>query len=189
MRTSAIILFVLGSLSSQAQETAPWWKSLFRAKDTVKEQPHSHEIAPINVPGFSTEEKPGEVLMPAFTGDNEGNVNSSKGLPVMPGSYSLTCDEGIAQLDSAWKSEEHPVQGYRVQIFLGPLQEARKVRAQIRKISEQNVYLSSMPPSYRVTIGDFRDKWSAERQRQAMETRYSQALVVPMPIRLPALDL
>jgi hypothetical protein len=127
--------------------------------------------------------------MPAFTGDNEGSVNSSQGLPVMPGSYSLTCDEGIAQLDSAWKSEEHPAQGYRVQIFLGPLQEARKVRAQIRKISEQNVYLSSMPPSYRVTIGDFRDKWSAERQRQAMETRYSQALVVPMPIRFPAIDL
>lgn len=189
MRTSAIILFVLGSISAHAQETVPWWKSLFRTKDTVKEQPNPHEVAPINIPGFSTEEKPEEALMPAFTGGNEDNLNSSQGLPVMPGSYSLTCDEGIAQLDSAWKSEEHPVQGYRVQIFLGPLQEARQVRAQIRKSSEQNVYLSSMPPSYRVTIGDFRDKWSAERQRQAIEARYSQALVVPMPIRLPALDL
>ena len=186
MRTSAIILFVLGSLSSHAQETAPWWKSIFRTKDTVKEQPHSPEATPVNASDFSTEEKPGEVLMSASTGDNEENRNSSQGQLAMPGSYSMQCNEGIAQLDSAWKLEEHPVQGYRVQIFLGPLQEARKVRAKIRDSSKQSVYLSSMPPSYRVTIGDFRDKWSAELQRQAMEARYSQALVVPMSIRLSA---
>ena len=97
-------------------------------------------------------------------------------------------DERIATLDSAWHAEEHALRGFRVQIFSGSLQAAREVRAQARRTNgEWPVYLSSMPPNYRVTVGDFRTRWEAQKAQDAWTEAFPMAIVIPMDINLPVL--
>ena len=98
-------------------------------------------------------------------------------------------DDRIASLDSAWHTEEHALRGFRVQIFSGSLQAAREVRANARKTSgEWPVYLSSMPPNYRVTIGDFRSRWEARKAQDAWNKAFPMSIVIPMDINLPRLQ-
>ena len=101
-----------------------------------------------------------------------------------PGSYELQGDARIASLDSAWKTVPHPVQGYRVQLYLGPLQEARKVRSQLRSQTGLSIYLTSLAPSYRVCLGDFHDKWAAEKERKRWSNQFPMTIVIPMEISI-----
>ena len=78
----------------------------------------------------------------------------------------------------------HPVQGYRVQLYLGTLQEARKVRSQMRLKTDLPIYLTSLAPSYRVTLGDFHDKWAAEKERQRWSETFRMTIVIPMEISI-----
>ena len=49
------------------------------------------------------------------------------------------------------------------------------------------VYLSALPPNYRVAIGDYRSKWDAQKDRDDWLEEYPMSIVVPMEINLPAL--
>ena len=100
------------------------------------------------------------------------------------GSYELQSNAHISALDSAWKVMRHPVQGYRVQLYLGTLQEARKVRSQMRLKTDLPIYLTSLAPSYRVTVGDFHDKWAAEKERQRWSETFRMTIVIPMEISI-----
>jgi hypothetical protein len=102
------------------------------------------------------------------------------------GHYNLVWDDRMADLDSTWKTLGHPVQGYRVQLFSGSLQAAREFRSLARKSSNYPVYLSAMPPNYRITLGNFRTKWEAENVKDNWLEAFPLALVIPMEIELPA---
>ena len=166
-----------------AQENAAWWKSLFKGTqksvcDTTVQRPSE-----ATVPSVVTWE-PSEVD-PSFAEQEPTPAVFDR--PV--GSVSEQFDQRIASLDSAWHTEEHALRGYRVQIFSGSLQAARETRARARKAnSTWPVYLSSMPPNYRVTIGDFRTKWEAQKAQDAWNKAFPRSIVIPMEINLPPLS-
>ena len=93
-------------------------------------------------------------------------------------------------LDSLDKADPVPLQGWRIQIYFGNLQDARAVRAAFRKDHPQ-VACQLMPiaPNYAVTVGNYRDTWSARRALRDGEIgRWNNPLVIQSPIDLPPLD-
>jgi hypothetical protein len=109
-----------------------------------------------------------------------------------PGHFQLDQPARLDTLDSLWRLSPGPIEGYRVQVFLGELQAARMERSTLRRITDKPIYLQAMPPSYGLMVGDFRDKWAAERLRTSWARIYPDALTVPCaiePVQLPARTL
>ena len=185
----AFSLFIC-SLSAQAQGTGAWWKSLFQG--TQKSMCDSTSQVPAQE---SAIDAPGVMIWDAGNTNAEPAPREEQAAPVLEdvterpeGSLVQQCDERILSLDSAWHTTEHILRGFRIQLFSGSLQAARQVRAQVRNAQDTwPVYLSSMPPNYRVTMGDFRSRWEAERAQDEWLDEFPMAIVIPMNISLPAL--
>lgn len=179
-------LFVFGANASVfAQGDTGWWKTLF--KGTQKSMCDSS----------ATEQFAPKVRSLMLCGPSGGDLTEEPSAPELVetveerpiGSVVEQYDDRIASLDSAWHTEEHALRGFRVQIFSGSLQAAREVRANARKTSgEWSVYLSSIPPNYRVTIGDFRSRWEAQKAQDAWNKAFPMSIVIPMDINLPRLQ-
>lgn len=185
---SLLFFFIGGAFTSSfAQEDAPWWKSLFHGKRDAIESP-TLAIPFDNKPLSET----GNSIQGQDTSESRGQIDEnpsvsepfSNSIQRQVGSYQLQSNEHIAALDSTWMTIQHPVQGYRVQVYLGTLQEARKVRAQMRLKTDLPIYLTSLAPSYRVTLGDFHDKWTAEKERQRWSETFRMTIVIPMEISI-----
>ena len=178
------ILLLCATTSCSAQGDAGWWKGLFKGtQKSVCDSTSAEQPAP-EAPGVMIWEAPATDDLEAPSASEPAAVNVVR--PV--GSVVEQFDERIASLDSAWHTEEHALRGFRVQIFSGSLQAAREVRAQARKTNgEWPAYLSSMPPNYRVTIGDFRTRWEAQKAQDEWANVFPMAIVIPMDINLPVL--
>lgn len=178
------LVFLGATTACSAQGDAAWWKGLFKGTQKSMCDSTSAEQAAPEAPGVmiwdtSATNEPEAPFAPEPT-------VVKKERPV--GNVVEQFDDRIASLDSAWHAEEHALRGFRVQIFSGSLQAAREVRAQARKTNgEWPVYLSSMPPNYRVTIGDFRTRWEAQKAQDAWTNAFPMAIVIPMDINLPVL--
>ena len=92
-------------------------------------------------------------------------------------------------LDSLDKANPRPVQGHRIQIYFGNLQEARSIRAEFRRNHPDTpCQLMPIDPNYAVTVGNYRDVWSARRAlEEGTVGAWKHALVIPSKIDLPAL--
>jgi hypothetical protein len=99
----------------------------------------------------------------------------------------IVLPDEVAAWDAAVRAKPEPADGYRVQLYLGDLQSSRQLRADLRKTVTQPVYILDLTPNYRVCIGDFRDRWSAEFERRSWLAAYPTATVIPSPIAPPAL--
>jgi hypothetical protein len=99
----------------------------------------------------------------------------------------IVLPDEVAAWDAAVRANPEPADGYRVQLYLGDLQSARQLRADLRKTVALPVYVLDLTPNYRVCIGDFRDRWSAEFERRSWLAAYPTATVIPSPIAPPAL--
>ena len=66
-------------------------------------------------------------------------------------------------------------------------QAARQLRADLRKQQSLPVYVMDLAPNYRVCLGDFRDRWSADEERRRWLATYPTATVIPCPIAPPPL--
>jgi hypothetical protein len=99
----------------------------------------------------------------------------------------IVLPDEVAAWDAAVRANPEPADGYRVQLYLGDLQSSRQLRADLRKTVTQPVYILDLTPNYRVCIGDFRDRWSAEFERRSWLAAYPTATVIPSPIAPPAL--
>ena len=95
----------------------------------------------------------------------------------------------LRTLDSLDKADPKPLQGYRIQIYFGDLQEARAIRAAFRRDHPREAcLLMPIAPNYAVTVGNYRDMWSAQRAlRDGDVGDWRHALVIPSPINLPVL--
>lgn len=76
------------------------------------------------------------------------------------------------------------IEGYRIQIYFESGNQARTLANRIKERFEQiypdkGAYLSFNEPYYRVRVGDFRDKISAEAFRQLLLQDFPNAFIVP----------
>jgi len=94
-------------------------------------------------------------------------------------------DPRIESLTRAWRESPSEMQGFRIQVFTGSLQDARLLRSQLRNQTHLPVYLTSLPPNYQILVGDFRDRWSAEKERENWVVTFPSALVLPSAVELP----
>jgi hypothetical protein len=90
----------------------------------------------------------------------------------------IVLPDEVAAWDAAVRANPEPADGYRVQLYLGDLQSSRQLRADLRKTVTQPVYILDLTPNYRVCIGDFRDRWSAEFERRSWLAAYPTATVI-----------
>ena len=108
----------------------------------------------------------------------------------MPSEFEWNIPRGIAQIDSLGKVNPVPLQGYRVQIYFGDLQQARAIRAgYTRDHPDAACHLVAIDPNFAVTVGNFRDRWTAEKVlRNEILEDWPRALVVPCEIDFPRLE-
>ena len=195
MRLMAFLMLMLGTHVAAIQATAQtdssqthqspategtWWKGLFRdvpanvkATDRTDQRARAHSDSTGHFPAAL------DTIPPFHLGPAAPS----------PASFSWEMPDTLAVLDSLDKTDPKPLKGYRIQIYFGDLQGARSVRASFRR-DHPDVPCQLMPisPNYAVTVGDYRDLWSAKRALRDNEVgRWANALVVPSDINFPAL--
>lgn len=195
-KTAFLALVLTSGFSNAAlsQDDGAWWKSLFRPK---LEQCDSPSVTLPQAPKTESQKSlnSGSETMPVIdaTGGKKNEIlHGSMSAPKVhrkQGDYTLIWDDRMAQMDSVWKETPHPLMGYRVQLFSGSLQRAREFRSLARKRTPLPIYLSSMPPNYRITLGNFRTKWEAENEKQTWLNVFPLSIVIPMEIQLPELTI
>lgn len=183
-----------------AQDT-PWWKGLFAPKS---ESVNVHAPAvPAPSPTADTlgstrlpePEQTSQAQAPSDSASiSFGHADQPLGeIPRMdPGHFDVVQPAALDSLDSLWRQHPAPVRGYRLQVYLGDLTAARTERAKLRRLTTEPIYLQAMPPSYGLMVGDFRDKWAAERLRSEWDRMYPDALVIPTdiaPMALPTAEM
>ena len=160
-----------------------WWKGLFRPAEQVAP-------APATSPSDSEVKKPTAAVSTDVCTMPEDSLvfENQRPLHVAPATFSWTLPTGLAALDSMDKANPKPLEGHRIQIYFGDLQEARAVRAAFRR-EHPNVACQLVPitPNYAVTVGNYRDVWSAQRAlRDGDVGTWQHALVIPSTIDLPS---
>lgn len=183
-----------------------WWRGLFKPKsDPIDVHAPASPAAGHVDPTDSTKHKPDQgvpastTLSPSdkarehnpLAGSPPDETTSAVSSPVLdwqPGAVVMQLPARLDTLDSLSRINPPPVSGYRLQVFLGDLNAARAERAKLRRITTEPLYLQAMPPSYGLMVGDFHDKWSAERLRMQWSDLYPDALTIPTninPLHLP----
>ena len=157
-------------------ERETWWKGLFRGgqemPQPIQESTH-HDMDTTTVTTMDPVS-----LVPQDIPQRPDAVQATWNMP-----------DTLRSLDSLAKLDPAPLQGFRVQIYFGDLQEARAVRAAFnRACPDVASHLHPIDPNYAVTVGNFRDAWSAQRavQNGALGA-WDNVLVIPSEIDLPAL--
>ena len=113
---------------------------------------------------------------------------SSLPAEVVPGVFTLRMDSTISEIDSITRLSIKPLIGVRIQIFWGPLSQARELQAQFRKDNHgTDVYLASNGPMYTVSVGNYRTKWDAQNDYLKLVKKYREALILESEIDLPGL--
>ena len=159
-----------------------WWKGLFRPMEEV---PAAAPHASVGTPTVGRADE-----IPSDTRSAmEDTLALSSMRSAQPATFSWSLPPGLATLDSLDKADPKPLQGYRIQIYFGDLQEARAVRAAFRRDHpEEACQLMPITPNYAVTVGNYRDVWSVQRAlRDGHVGSWKHALVIPSAIDLPAL--
>ena len=157
-------------------EGETWWKGLFRGG---QETPQPMEAPTLHTLDTTTATTVDSVaLVPPHAPQRPDAVLPTWSMP-----------DTLRSLDALAKLDPAPLQGFRVQIYFGDLQEARAVRAAFnRACPDVASHLHPIDPNYAVTVGNFRDAWSAQRAVQSgVLGAWDNVLVIPSEIDLPAL--
>jgi hypothetical protein len=97
----------------------------------------------------------------------------------------------VDRLMQDYVAHKHPMQGFRVQIFLGNdrrVAEETK-RAFLAKFPETAAYLSWLAPNFRLRVGDLRTRLEAERLLHELRPLYPGSYIVPDEIEMPPLPV
>lgn len=174
------VLLVAFSQSALSQDDSPWWRKLFK-KETVDELEK-------DTPDYT---KP-KTQVPTEKNDQSETVKPLDTIPASPavlnrpGSISFSTPAELSRLDSAYRSNPPALEGFRVQIYFGELEQARTMRtAFINSSITYPCYLEQNPPSFSVQVGDFRTQLEAYKALQEIKMNHQGALVVPAKIQAP----
>ncbi|MGB1384468.1 MAG: hypothetical protein ACPG66_00960 [Flavobacteriales bacterium] len=191
-RLTTLVSLAIGALSAPAawgqqdsiKSPDMWWKGLFRPANTV----NSADCEATEATAVKVES--GTVNAAESEGDTTLVLPHTPTERHAPATFEWILPERLAHLDSLDKADPKPLEGYRIQIYFGELQEARAVRAAFRR-DHPDVACQLLPitPNYAVTVGNFRDMWSAQRALRDGEVgTWRHALVIPSTIDLPTLQ-
>lgn len=118
---------------------------------------------------------------------------ASDSIPAMiierrPGSISITGPSALDSLNRTSTKNPIPLNGYRIQIYFGSLEGAKRLRGKMMmEDSKTSCYLISKAPNFAVRIGNFRTEFEAYKTLQEFKARFPQALIVNDKIELPEL--
>ena len=181
---SRIILCTLFGLVlssyTHAQEDDTWWKKMFK-KETVKEmEADSSVVAPLD-PHEATDLETSE---PAAT-DTVIEVPT----PVYQrGDVEVLRNAALDSLDRAMIRNPKPINGYRIQVYFGNLQQAKQIRGNLMMENHDlPCYLESNAPNFAVRIGNYRTEFDAYKDLVELRERFPQAHIVRSEIELPEL--
>lgn len=91
-------------------------------------------------------------------------------------------DAGAAQLIERhiFFNEEHgELPGYRIQIFAGTsLSAAKEVKSDFLKVYDIHTEIVFEAPNYKVRVGDYTNRFDANRDLQLVKQQYGDALIV-----------
>lgn len=106
-------------------------------------------------------------------------------LPMRPGKVSYSTSPAIDKLMADYTDREHPLRGYRVQIFLGERAIAENMkRGFLQKHPETPAYLSWLAPNFKLRVGDFRTRLQAEKMLHELRAAYPGCFIVPDEVEM-----
>lgn len=187
------LILVLGLLVlpvlCRAQGGGSWWKQLFKPRQEAPNTGASSvpdevgSAAPVSqeveVDLFHLDPEDGVVV-------SDHAVDHAEGIQ---GDVIWRVPEAISALDSGRVAlDEIRIPGYRVQLFMGKLDSARRLKRTLEEAdSTLSVHLTPYPPLFGVTLGNYARALTAHRVREAWRRKFPNALVVPLGLPLDAL--
>ncbi len=106
-----------------------------------------------------------------------------------PGQVTVVAEPRVEELMKAYTEKQDELKGFRVQIFLGPRDQANPVRvAFLQKHPDTPAYLSYLAPNFRVRVGDCRDRLEAEKLLQEVRSDHPGSYIVQDDIEMPRLE-
>jgi hypothetical protein len=176
------------TIAPVAGQDDAWWKGIFKPKSEgidVHEpaQPTTPAVTAPNETPTDTISEPPSYGKPLEIFARVPEADPVEKAPAMPGVLTVEHSARLDTLDSLWRMNPPAIRGYRVQVYMGDLSAARAERARLRRLTNQPIYLEAMPPSYGLMVGDYRDKWAAERACADWRQTFPSSLVIPSDIR------
>ncbi len=175
-----VLLFLLISSQGISQDDRTFWQKIFGKKSDqvdVKEPKNSQDSLALLLNNHLGNET--NTIEPEDTLDNTYTVD--KPVKNSEGSVTLYMDDNITNwLDTV---ESATITGFRIQVFMGDLTEARSIRSSMLNSGERAT-LDYNSSDYFVRIGDFRNYISAEKKLNAIRELYPSAYVVKDNIKL-----
>ena len=104
----------------------------------------------------------------------------------------ITKDARFGELINKQKEQNlvnQSMHGYRIQIYFGGVrQKASEVKIDFNtRYPEVQAYISYQQPNFKVRIGDFRNRYEAQRFLKDIEGLYPTCFIVPDDVKLPPL--
>jgi hypothetical protein len=94
------------------------------------------------------------------------------------GDVTIFADSSITKLERSMRRFKE-VKGYRVQIFLGPLEEAKAERNKYLSLGlPYSAYMKQIVPEHALQIGDFATRMELDRCLAELEEYYPKAFAV-----------
>lgn len=142
------------------------------------------------------------ILLPLGTIAQQGQTQTNSMLYIVQqheqgkGTIVIHQDQHITQLlnNRLWQNSKNPgMQGFRIRIFSELGQTARQrstevMNAFMQKYPGVKVYQSYENPYWKISIGNFRNKESAQRFYQEILKDYPKAFLIPDWIYFPTLE-
>ena len=101
------------------------------------------------------------------------------------GKITVSADSSIVRLERNNRGFKD-MKGYRIQIFLGPVEEAKKKRNDYLALGlPYSSYVKQIVPEHAIEIGDFVTKHEAQRALKEIKKSYSSAMIVTTIIEPP----
>lgn len=99
-------------------------------------------------------------------------------LTAATGNVSLLADSSIIKLERGMRKFKE-IKGYRVQIFLGPLEEAKAERNKYLSLGlPYSAYMKQIVPEHALQIGDFATRLELDKCLAELEEYYPKAFAV-----------
>tara|TARA_B100000795_G_scaffold126081_1_gene94069 strand:- start:19751 stop:20317 length:567 start_codon:yes stop_codon:yes gene_type:complete len=183
--TLSALSVVLVLISSQgiAQEDRSFWQKLFgeQFEQVDAEDPKNSQDSLALLLNNHLGEGSNTVKNPSRNKNIQSADSAVKPAVKGIGSLTIVADKNIIDwLDSAKVAD---LIGFRIQVFMGDLTEARSIKSLLLNSGERAT-LEYNSSDYYVRIGDFRNYISAEKKLSTLQELYPSAYVVKDKIKL-----